>query len=173
MTAPQPPLTNAELAAVSAFADQVVARGLMPSSSIEIGTIRRLEREHRAHQRDVDNLRSVLSEIRAVVDAAALHSTSMPYVQAHSKIANLLASHAIEASLFSAGTARDENAQLRAALEEACDWATPTNKRHYHSAGGFASELMPMYTRIGDRTRTERLDALRKLADIQGVADAK
>jgi hypothetical protein len=173
MTATQPPLTDAELATVAAFADQVVARGLMPAASVEIKTIRRLEREHRASQREVDSLRSVLSEIRAVVDAAAIYSTSMPYVQAHSRIANLLASHAIEVSLLSAGSTRDEIAQLRTALREACDWATPTNKRHYHSAGGFASELMPMYTRIGDRTRAERLVELQKLADAQGVEDAK
>ena len=166
-------LTDAELDAVAAFADQIVARGLMPSSSVEIETIRRLEREHRASQREVDSLRSVLSEIRAVVDAAAIHSTSMPYVQAHSRIANLLASHAIGASLLSAGTARDEIALLRAALREACDWATPTDKRHYHSDGGHASELMPMYTRVGDRTRSDRLVALQKLAGVQGVEDAK
>lgn len=107
MTTPRPPLTDAELDAVAAFADQVVARGLMSASSIEIETMRRLAHEYRASQRDLTWLRSVLQEIRAIVDAAAVHSTSMPYVQAHSRIANLLAQLAEDAV---AQTARAEGA---------------------------------------------------------------
>lgn len=152
----QRPLTAAELSAVVAFADQVVARGLMSTSSVEIETIRQLERAYRAQQ-------EVLEEIRDVVAEAAVHSASVPYVQAHGKIANLLY------PMPRVRSATDEIAQLRSALREACDWATPFDGRH---AGGHASELLPMYTRVGDRTRADRLAELRKLAD-QGVTGAE
>jgi hypothetical protein len=119
------PLTDAELDSVSAFADRIVARGLMSAASVEIETMRRLALEYRAG-------RAVLQEIRAVVDATA-------------------------------STTRDEVAQLRAALKEACDWATPFNERHDRAAGGYESERLPMYTRVGDRMRADRLTALQKL----------
>ena len=156
----QASLSTVALGAVVAFADQLVTRGLMPASSVEIETIRRLERAYRMQQ-------AILSEIRAVVVATAVHSTSMPYVQAHSKIANLLY------PMPSPRSSTDEIAQLRAALREACDWATPFDKRHQGAVGGFSSEMLPMYTGVGDRTRTERLVELRKLADVQGGTDAK
>ena len=41
-------LTASELEAVAALADQIVARSLMAPSSVEIRTLRRLVREHRA-----------------------------------------------------------------------------------------------------------------------------
>ena len=59
----------------------------------------------------------------------------------------------------------DRCKELTAALAEACDWATPFDSRHHDRAGGYASELLPMHTRVGDRTRTDRIAALRKLAD--------
>ena len=152
----QRPLTTAELGVVVAFADQVVARGLMSASSIEIETIRLLESAYRAHQ-------AVLSEIRAIVDAAAVHSSSMPYVQAHSRIASMLY------PMPRVRPATDEVARLRGALKEACDWAMPFDGRHDRTAGGYASEVLPMFTRVGGRTRTDRITALRKLAD--GLAD--
>ena len=49
---------------------------------------------------------------------------------------------------------------LQAALREALDWATRFDGRH---EGGYTSELLPMYTRIGDRQRAERLAVLAKL----------
>ena len=55
-TDPKFPLTDAELASVEAFADQVVARGLMASSSVEIETLRRLVRDQRGHQQRVADL---------------------------------------------------------------------------------------------------------------------
>jgi len=42
----QRPLTDADLHAVSTFVDQVVARGLMKASSVEIQTIRELVRSY-------------------------------------------------------------------------------------------------------------------------------
>jgi hypothetical protein len=147
VTAPQSMLTDAALDRVSTLADQMVARGLMSASSVEIETMRRLALEYRAS-------RAVLQEIQVIVDAATVHSTSMPYVHAHDRIADLLAV---------TSTTRDEVAQLRAALKEACDWAAPFNQRHDRCAGGYASELLPMYTRVGDRNRADRLTELRKL----------
>ncbi len=47
----QPPLTADDLRSVSTFVDQIVARSLMASSSVEIETIRQLVRDYRAPQR--------------------------------------------------------------------------------------------------------------------------
>ena len=56
--------------------------------------------------------------------------------------------------------------QLRAALAEALDWALPFDGydgRHGRTVGGYTSELIPQFTRIGDRQRANRLAELRKL----------
>jgi hypothetical protein len=55
---------------------------------------------------------------------------------------------------------RDERDALKEALEEALRWATPFDQSVTRA---YASELLPMYTRIGDRERAKRLVELRKL----------
>ena len=46
------PPTESDLCVVLAFVDQIVARGLMASSSVEVETIRRLVRGQRVHVRN-------------------------------------------------------------------------------------------------------------------------
>jgi hypothetical protein len=58
----QVPLTDADLSIVTSFADQIVARGLMGSSSVEIETIRRLVRDYRTHQRNTEGRLSYMRE---------------------------------------------------------------------------------------------------------------
>jgi hypothetical protein len=54
---------------------------------------------------------------------------------------------------------RDERDALKEALEEALRWATPFDQSVTRA---HASELLPMYTRIGGLKRAERLVELRK-----------
>jgi hypothetical protein len=56
----------------------------------------------------------------------------------------------------------EELETLKAALCEALDWATPFDHRH-SAQGGYESELMPMFVRIGERRRDERIADLLKL----------
>lgn len=58
----------------------------------------------------------------------------------------------------------DSNAKLARALREALDWALPTGTletdgRH-RTQGGYESRMMPMYYRLGDQFRADRLAAL-------------
>ena len=53
--------------------------------------------------------------------------------------------------------------RLRAALTEALDMATPFDGRHSTGVGGYASEMRPMYTRIGSVCVDDRIAELRKL----------
>lgn len=50
-------------------------------------------------------------------------------------------------------------ATMTAARDELADWATRYDARH-RQQGGYASELLPMFTRIGDRTRDARIAEL-------------
>lgn len=50
----QTPLTADDLSVVTAFVDQVVARGLMAASSAEVEIIRRLVRDTCTHQRNTE-----------------------------------------------------------------------------------------------------------------------
>lgn len=54
--------------------------------------------------------------------------------------------------------------EVRAALTEALDWAKRFDGRHDRS-GGYSSELLPMFTRIGERLREDRLSELAKLGE--------
>jgi hypothetical protein len=56
------PPTEADLRSVTAFADQVVARGLMSATSVEIETIRRLVRGQRVHERNSSSRLAYLRE---------------------------------------------------------------------------------------------------------------
>lgn len=49
---------------------------------------------------------------------------------------------------------------LRERLAEALDWATRYDARHFKAPGGWKSELLPMYTRIGNRHRDVELVTL-------------
>jgi plasmid stabilization system protein ParE len=50
-------------------------------------------------------------------------------------------------------------AAMTAARDELADWATRYDARR-HQQGAYASELLPMFTRIGDRTRDARIAEL-------------
>jgi hypothetical protein len=51
--------------------------------------------------------------------------------------------------------------ELEALLAEALDWAERFNGRHDGERKGYASEVLPMFTRIGERNRSERLATIR------------
>ena len=55
----------------------------------------------------------------------------------------------------------EERDALVLSLREAIDWATKFNGRHDRS-GGYVSELLPQFTRIGERHREDRLATFAK-----------